>query len=60
MVENTALQNQPVVAQGSPDERVHFIRQVYTHVAGAWLAFFFLECVILSLPITDKFNGFVR
>ena len=59
MVENTALQNQPVVAQGSPDERVHFIRQVYTHVAGAWLAFFVFECVILSLPITYTFTGFV-
>lgn len=38
---------------------MHFIRQVYTHVAGAWLAFFLIESVLLSLPVTYWFTGLV-
>jgi uncharacterized protein len=59
MAQTAASQNPFVVAEASADERVHFIRQVYTHVAGAWLAFFVFECVLLSLPITYSFTSLV-
>ncbi len=59
MAESAPSQNPFVVAEAPPDERVHFIRQVYTHVAGAWLAFFIFECVILSLPVTYTFTALV-
>lgn len=47
------------LTQSSPDERVLFIRQTYTHVAGAWLVFFLIECLILPLPITRTFTELV-
>lgn len=59
MAETASSQNPFVVAEAPPDERVHFIRLVYTHVAGAWLVFFLFECVILSLPITYTFTSLV-
>lgn len=52
-------QNPFVVAERGADERAHFIKLVYTHVAGAWLVFFLLECVLLSLPITYRFTELV-
>lgn len=55
----TRTENPFVVAEVGADERVHFIRQVYTHVAGAWLAFFVFETVLLSLPITYTFAELV-
>lgn len=51
----STTQNPFTVAESGADERAHFIRLVYTHVAGAWLAFFIFETVLLSLPITYKF-----
>jgi FtsH-binding integral membrane protein len=59
MAQTLASQNPFVVAEAPADERVHFIRQVYTHVAGAWLAFFIFECVLLMLPITYSFTALV-
>jgi FtsH-binding integral membrane protein len=55
----TTTQNPFVVATGAADERAQFIRMVYTHVAGAWLVFFVLECALLSLPITHSFTELV-
>lgn len=55
----SASQNPFVVAEVGASERVHFIRQVYTHVAGAWLAFFLFETVLLSLPVTYVFTALV-
>jgi FtsH-binding integral membrane protein len=52
-------QNPFVVASSEADERAQFIRTVYTHVAGAWLVFFLLECVLLALPITHTFSDLV-
>ena len=48
-----------VVAEVSPDERVHFIRQVYMHVSAAWLAFFVFEGILINLPITYTFTALV-
>jgi len=36
-----ALPKNPFVSETSPDQRVLLFRQTYTHVAGAWLAFFY-------------------
>lgn len=55
----TSSQNPFTVAESEAAERVHFIQLVYTHVAGAWLAFFVFECVLLSLPITYRFAELV-
>lgn len=52
-------QNPFVVAEAGADERAQFVRQVYTHVAGAWLAFFIFECVLLALPVTYAFTSLV-
>lgn len=41
------------------DERAQFIRMVYTHVAGAWLVFFLIECGLLALPLTHTFADLV-
>lgn len=49
----------PVVAEIGASARAHFIRQTYTHVAGAWLAFFIFECVLLQLPATYALTGLV-
>src|SRR4051812_21193546 len=49
----------PFVADAGADERVLFIRQTYTHVAGAWLAFFLFECLLLKLPATYTFTALV-
>jgi FtsH-binding integral membrane protein len=59
MAETLASKNPFVVAEVSADERVHFIRQVYTHVAGAWLVFFLFEAILISLPITHTFTVLV-
>jgi FtsH-binding integral membrane protein len=60
MSQFTVAQNPPlVVAEQGPDTRAHFIRQVYTHVAGAWLLFFVIESVLLSLPISKTFTALV-
>ena len=55
----SASQNPFVVAEVGAGERAHFVRLVYTHVAGAWLAFFLFESVLLSLPITYTFTALV-
>lgn len=55
----TTTRNPFVVAEAGPDERVLFIRQTYVHVAGAWLAFFIVEAILLSLPVTYKFTELV-
>ncbi len=47
------------LSKSSADERVLFIRQTYTHVAGAWLVFFLIECLILPLPITHRATEWV-
>lgn len=47
------------IASSSPEERVLFVRQTYTHVAGAWLVFFLIECAILPLPITHRLTEWV-
>ncbi len=49
----------PFVSESPADERAHFVRQVYTHVAGAWLVFFLLECALLSWKGTYLFTGLV-
>ncbi len=54
-----ATSSLPVVGQMSPAVRAHFIRQVYTHVAGAWLAFFIFEAALLTMPVTYTFTGLV-
>src|SRR5687768_14172472 len=59
MTSISASQNPFVVAEVDASTRVHFIRQVYTHVAGAWLAFFVFESVLLSLPVTYAFTVLV-
>lgn len=48
-----------VVADAPVESRVYFIRQVYTHVAGAWLVFFLFEALLLSLDVTYAFTGLV-
>lgn len=48
-----------VVAEVEPEIRVHFVRQVYTHVAAAWLGFFIMEAVLLSLRPTYVFTAYV-
>lgn len=59
MSEFTVSNRGPAVAESLPATRVHFIRQVYTHVAGAWLAFFLFEAILLALPITYTFTMLV-
>jgi FtsH-binding integral membrane protein len=59
MAEPTSTFTSPVVAESSPGDRVYFIRQVYTHVAGAWLAFFLFEAILLALPVTYLFTALV-
>ncbi len=59
MTDFTQPENQFVVADSGADQRVLFIRRTYTHVAGAWLAFFVFECVLLKLPLTYAFTGLV-
>ena len=60
MSEFTAVQGSGlVVADSGPATRAQFIRQVYTHVAGAWLAFFVFETVLLSLPFAQTFTALV-
>lgn len=49
----------PVVAEISAADRVQFVRLVYTHVAGAWLAFFVAEAVLLSLKVTYLYTALV-
>ena len=59
MPETLVSKNPFVVAEAPADERVHFIRQVYTHVAGAWLVFFLVEAILITLPITHTFTVLV-
>lgn len=53
------LQRLPVVDELAPGERAHFVRLVYTHVAAAWLLFFLVESVLLTLDITYAFAALV-
>jgi FtsH-binding integral membrane protein len=45
------------VAQAGENERAAFITKTYLHLAGAIIAFVVLECILLSLPITEQMIG---
>ncbi|MBX3175975.1 MAG: Bax inhibitor-1/YccA family protein [Candidatus Hydrogenedentes bacterium] len=45
--------------QASRDERAAFITKTYVHLFAAILAFVVLEAVVLSLPITASFVGWI-